>query len=137
MKKTRIVIADDHTLIAQAWAFLLGQNPAYEVVKTYNNTEDLLNELEAVSPDIVVLDINIRPYTGLEAVPLLKAKKPGVIVIGISMHNEIAYAKRMIENGALAYVTKNSHQDEMFKAIDQALSGKTYFCEEIQRKMIP
>jgi DNA-binding NarL/FixJ family response regulator len=135
MKKTTIVIADDHVLIAEAWSFLLSQFPDFEVLKLYDNTQSLLDELPAIKPDIVILDVNILPFSGLETTLLIKKMLPDTKVIGISMHNEVGFANRMIENGANAYITKNSHQDEMFFAIREALEGRTYICKEIRERM--
>ena len=135
MKNIRIVIADDHVLIAEAWSFLLAQTAGYEVVKIYNNTQTLIDEIEDIQPDIVLLDINIPPISGLETIPFLLKKVPDIKIIGISMHNEERFAKRMIENGAKAYGTKNSHQSEMFRAINEVLEGRTYLCEEMQKKV--
>jgi two-component system invasion response regulator UvrY len=135
MKSIRIVIADDHTLIAEAWAFLLKQTAAYDVVKIYNNTQTLIDEIDEVHPQIVLLDVNIPPISGLDAIRFLLSKSPNINIIGISMHDEVSFAKRMLENGAKAYVTKNSHQSEMFTAINEALAGRTYVCEEIRKKL--
>jgi len=135
MKSIRIVIADDHTLIAEAWAFLLTQTAAYNVVKIYNNTQTLIDEIDEVLPQIVLLDVNIPPISGLDAIRFLLSKSPNINIIGISMHDEVSFAKRMLESGAKAYVTKNSHQSEMFTAINEALAGRTYVCEEIRKKL--
>lgn len=135
MKKTRIVIADDHVLIAEAWSFLLSQFPDFEVVELYDNTQSLLDALPAIKPDIVILDVNILPFSGLEATLLIRKMLPDTKVIGISMHNEVGFANRMLENGAHAYITKNSHQDEMFFAIREALEDRTYVCKEIKERM--
>lgn len=135
MKKTSIVIADDHVLIAEAWSFLLSQFPDLEVLKLYDNTQTLLDELEVVKPDIVILDVNILPFSGLETTTMIRKILPETKIIGISMHNEVGFANRMLENGACAYITKNSHQDEMFFAIREALAGRTYICKEIRERM--
>ena len=135
MKKTTIVIADDHVLIAEAWSFLLSQFPDLEVMKLYDNTQTLLDELEILKPDIVILDVNILPFSGLETTTMIRKILPETKVIGISMHNEVGFANRMLENGACAYITKNSHQDEMFTAIREALQDRVYICKEIQERM--
>jgi DNA-binding NarL/FixJ family response regulator len=135
MKRYKIVIADDHTLIAEAWSFLLSQNPSYEVVKTFDNTESLLKEIQNLAPDIVILDANIEPFNGFETALKIKETMPQVHIVGVSMHNEVAFARRMMECGAAAYVTKSSHQDEMFSAIEAVVAGKTYLCNELKRQM--
>lgn len=135
MNNIRIVIADDHTLIAEAWSFLLSQTPAYNVVKIYNNTQTLIDEIDELQPSVVLLDVNIPPISGLDTIRFLLDKSPNINIIGISMHDEVSFAKRMIENGAKAYVTKNSHHSEMLMAINEALAGRTYVCEEIQKKL--
>lgn len=129
-----IVIADDHLLIAETWATLINLDPAFRVLKVFNNTGELLEEVSQLNPDIALLDINIHPISGLDTVPLLKAKSPGTRVIGVSMHTQPSFAKRMIENGAKGYVTKNSGKDEMYKAILEVMEGKTYLCQEIRNK---
>jgi DNA-binding NarL/FixJ family response regulator len=135
MKKTKIVIADDHVLIAEAWSFLLSQFPDFEVLKLYDNTQSLLDELPELKPDIVILDVNILPLSGLETTTIIRQRFPATKVIGISMHNEVGFANRMLENGAHAYITKNSHQDEMFFAIREALEDRKYICKEIRERM--
>lgn len=133
--KITVVIADDHKMIAQAWATLIGLNPQYTVVSVFENTQDLLDEVEHLKPDIIMLDINILPISGLDAVPLIRKKSPGSRVIGVSMHNQTAYAKKMIRNGAKGYVTKNSEKEEMYKAIDSVMRGEVYICDEIRDKL--
>ncbi len=135
MKNIRIIIADDHTLIAQAWSFLLSQKPGYIVEKIYDNTQTLLEEIQTIRPDILLLDINIRPLNGIETAAFVKKIQPEVLIIGVSMHNEVSFASRMIQSGASAYVTKNSHQEEMFRAIEEVLKGNIYICNEIKTQI--
>lgn len=132
MNKIKIIIADDHTLIAEAWSFLLGQKPNYSVEKIYNNTKTLLDEIETIQPDILLLDLNITPLNGIAAAAQIKLLLPKLLIIGVSMHNEISFANKMIQSGASAYVTKNSHQEEMFTAIEEVLNGNIYICNEIR-----
>jgi len=127
-----IVIADDHLLIAETWATLINLEPALHVLKVFSNTSQLLEEISTLQPDIVLLDINIPPISGLQALPFLKEKSPKTQVIGVSMHTQPTFAKRMIENGAKGYVTKNSGKDEMYHAIYEVMKGNTYICKEIR-----
>lgn len=133
--KIKIVIADDHVLIAETWATLINLDPGYEVIKVYNNTQALLDEVPTLQPQIIILDINITPISGLDAVKLIREKSPDSRTIGVSMHNQPSFAKRMISNGAMGYVTKNSSKDEMYKAINEVMDGRTYICSEIKDRI--
>lgn len=133
--KIKIVIADDHVLIAETWATLINLDPAYQVIKVYDNTQTLLDEVADLQPQIVILDINILPISGLDAVKMIREKSPNSRTIGVSMHNQPSFAKRMISNGAMGYVTKNSTKDEMYKAINEVMEGKTYICAEIKNRI--
>lgn len=133
--KIKIVIADDHVLIAETWATLINLDPSYQVIKVYDNTQSLLDEVADLQPQVVILDINIAPISGLDAVKLIREKSPSSRTIGVSMHNQPSFAKRMISNGAMGYVTKNSTKDEMYKAINEVMEGKTYICTEIKNRI--
>lgn len=81
------------------------------------------------------MDINIQPISGIDATKLVKKVSPGTKVIGVSMHNQPSFAKRMLKNGALGYVTKSSNKNEMFEAIQTVVGGKVYVCKEIQENL--
>jgi DNA-binding NarL/FixJ family response regulator len=131
----KIVIADDHALIAETWAALINLESDFNVVKVYDNTQSLLDELHITVPDIVIMDINISPISGIDATKLAKDKFPRVKIIGVSMHNQPSFAKKMIRNGASGYVTKNSTKTEMYLAIREVMKGNRYICQEIQRNI--
>jgi len=134
-KKIRIIIADDHLLIAETWATLINMDPEFEVVKVYDNTKSLIDEITDIKPDIAILDININPFSGIEATKMIKKLAPGTKIIGVSMHNQPSFAKKMIRNGATGYVTKNSNKVEMYDAIRAVMKGDKYICAEIQRNI--
>ena len=134
-KKIKIIIADDHLLIAETWATLINMDPEFEVVKVYDNTKNLVDEITAVKPDIAILDINIHPFSGIEATKMIKKLAPGTKIIGVSVHNQPSFAKKMIRNGATGYVTKNSTKNEMYDAIRSVMKGEKYICAEIQKNI--
>lgn len=134
-KKIRIIIADDHLLIAETWATLINMDQDFEVVKVYDNTKSLIDEITELKPDIAILDININPFSGIEATKMIKKLAPGTKIIGVSMHNQPSFAKKMIRNGAMGYVTKNSTKIEMYDAIRSVMKGEKYICAEIQKNI--
>jgi len=133
-KQTTIIIVDDHVLIAETWATLIGLDPRFSVVKVYDNTQTMLDEIADVKPDIVILDINVFPISGFDAVEPILKYSPTSKIIAVSMHNQLSFAKRMIAKGAKGYVTKNSPKDEMYLAIEEVMQGRTYICKEISSK---
>lgn len=134
-KKVKIVIADDHLLIAETWATLINMDPDFEVVKVFDNTQTLIEEISEIKPDIAILDININPFSGIEATKMIRRLAPGTKIIGVSMHNQPSFAKKMMRNGAMGYVTKSSNKNEMYDAIRSVMKGEKYICAEIQRNI--
>lgn len=133
--RIKIVIADDHVLIAETWATLINMDPEFEVVKVYDNTKSLIDGIGLIKPDIAILDINIGPFSGIEATKLIKKLIPATKIIGVSMHNQPSFAKKMMRSGASGYVTKSSNKKEMYDAIRSVMDGKKFLCAEIQRNI--
>ncbi len=83
-------------------------------------------------PKIILMDVNMSPVNGFDATQQIHKLSPDSRVIAVSMHTMPAYAKRMLQFGAMGYVTKNSSKDEMMKAIMEVSNGKKYICEEVK-----
>ncbi|MEI7965709.1 MAG: response regulator transcription factor, partial [Chitinophagaceae bacterium] len=81
-KKIDIIIVDDHVLIAEMWAELINSNPLYQVVAICNNTDTSTDLVKNLRPDIVIMDINIQPISGIDATKIIKKISPGTKVIG-------------------------------------------------------
>src|SRR5690242_2131677 len=78
------------------------------------------------------MDVNMSPVNGFDATRQIMKLSPGSTVIAVSMHTMPAYAKRMMQLGAMGYVTKNSSKDEMIRAIIEVYKGKKYICDEVK-----
>jgi two-component system invasion response regulator UvrY len=78
------------------------------------------------------MDINMPGTNGIEATEQIKKISPESKVIGVSLHTQPTYARKMMQKGAMGYVTKNSSREEMFKAIEEVYQGKKYICDEIK-----
>ena len=135
-KKISIIIFDDHNLVAEMWSDLINSDERFLVIQICNDTSNKSIALvKAQRPDVVIMDINIQPMSGIDATKIIKKESPGSKVIGVSMHNQPSFAKRMLKNGALGYVTKSSNKAEMFEAILSVTLGKVYVCKEIQENL--
>ena len=132
LKQISIILADDHKLIRDSWSFILNSDPRFTVIGETSNGDEAVQAVKKMKPDIVLMDVNMAPVNGFEATKLITKYSPGSKVIAVSMHTMPAYAKRMMQVGAMGYVTKNSSKDEMIKAIIEVNGGRKYICEEVK-----
>ena len=135
MEKISVLIADDHKLIRETWSYILNNDPRFVVVGECGDSEQAVEMSRAKRPMIVLMDINMNPISGFEATEKIRKVSPGSKIIGVSMHSQPAYAKKMLQVGAKGYVTKNSSKEEMIKAILEVQSGNKYICEEIKNNI--
>jgi DNA-binding NarL/FixJ family response regulator len=135
MKKISVVIIDDHTLIRQTWSFILDNHPQFSVLAESGNAEEGIELCKKLRPEIVMMDINLPGISGLEAVLMIRRVAPATKILGVSMHSQPAYAKKMIQNGASGYITKNSSQQELLDALKIIHEGKRYICLEIKNAL--
>jgi DNA-binding NarL/FixJ family response regulator len=132
MSKVSILIVDDHKLIRETWSFILGGDPRFEVIADCGDPEEAIAVAKEKQPNIVLMDVNMTPMSGFDATEKIRQVSPKTKVIGVSMHSQPAYARKMLQVGAMGYVTKNSSRDEMVKAILEVDKGNKYICDEIR-----
>ncbi|HXB35234.1 MAG TPA: response regulator transcription factor [Puia sp.] len=132
MKKVSIMIVDDHTLIRETWSFLLGKNENFDVVAECGDGERAIELARDKRPDVVLLDINMAPMSGFDVLKMIRKYSPSSKIIGVSMHSQPAYAKKMLRLGAKGYVTKNSPRQEMLEAIAEVSKNQVYVCQEVK-----
>ncbi len=135
MQKVSILIADDHKLIRETWSYILNNDPRFEVVAECGDSEEAVEVARTKRPQIVLMDINMTPISGFEATEKIRKVSPASKIIGVSMHSQPAYAKKMLQIGARGYVTKNSSKEEMIKAILEVQNGNKYICDEIKNNI--
>jgi DNA-binding NarL/FixJ family response regulator len=135
MQKVSILIADDHKLIRETWSYILNNDPRFEVVAECGDSEQAVEVARQKRPQIILMDINMTPLSGFEATEKIRKVSPASKIIGVSMHSQPAYAKKMLQIGARGYVTKNSSKEEMIKAILEVNSGNKYICDEIKNNI--
>ena len=124
MRKPRILLADDHRMVAEGLRGLL--EPDYQLVGIVEDGRALLEAADKLMPDVVVADVSMPLLNGIEAVRQLKKKNPELIVVFLTMHLDVAYAASAFEAGASGYVLKHSAPSELLTAISCALKGRTY-----------
>ena len=132
MPKITILLVDDHKLIRDSWSFILNSDPRFKVIGETSNGDEAVEIAKEKRPRIILMDVNMTPMNGFETTKLMRKYSPGSRVIGVSMHSMPAYARKMLQLGAMGYVTKNSSKEEMITAILEVDSGKKYVCEEVK-----
>jgi two-component system invasion response regulator UvrY len=132
----KLIIVDDHFHVRQAWSWVLSQVPRLNVIAQCANGQEAIEAAKKLQPDVILMDINMKPVNGIEATRSIREFAPDMKIIGVSVQAERSYVNEMLRNGANGYVTKNSPSTEMVMAIDEVLAGNTYICEEIRQPQV-
>ena len=123
MTRPRVLLADDHRLVADALKSLLERSSSWW---RSEKTAASGGNRAAPPPDVIVADITMPHLNGIDALVQLRNDNPAVRVVFLTMHKDAAYARRALDAGACGYVLKHSAQAELFLAVRAALDGKTY-----------
>lgn len=129
----KIMITDDHSMIREGLKNLLELDGDIEVIAEAVDGEDCLDKLLTVTPDVLLLDINMPKMNGLEVLKKLKERKSKVKILVLTVHNETEYLMKAVEIGINGYVLKDSESAELKKAICAINDGENY----IQPSLIP
>jgi DNA-binding NarL/FixJ family response regulator len=124
VSRPRILLADDHRIVAEGLKELL--TPEFDLLPIVEDGRALVEEARKLRPDVIVADITMPHLNGIDALAQLKKNDPGVKVVFLTMHREVAYARRALEAGGFGFVLKHSAPDELVMAIRAALNGQKY-----------
>jgi len=133
MTRPRLMLADDHTILVEAFRKLL--EPYYDMVGTVSDGRALLEIGPQLNPDIVIVDIGMPLMNGLEAGIRLKQLLPNVKLVFLTMNDDPDLAVEAMRSGAAGYLLKSSAAEELLRAIQTALKGKVYVTPLIARGM--
>jgi len=133
---TRILIVDDHALVAEGLHALLEANDQLEVIGRVKSGREAVQHALAHEPDLVLMDVMMPESNGIEASRTITTRLPATKVIMLSMHPNPAYVYRAIEAGASGYLLKRSAARELFAAIERVQSGRRYLSPEITEALI-
>ena len=134
MSRARVLIADDHAILAEGVRGLL--EPEFEVVGVVGDGRELLAAAKKHKPDVIVADITMPSLNGIEAAAQLRDTGITAKVVILTMHRDIAYARRAMEAGASGFVLKHSVSTELITAIREALQGQTYITPMIAGELL-
>ncbi len=133
---TRVLIVDDHKILREGLRSLLDDAAEFEVVGEADNGRDALKLAKKLTPDIVLMDVAMSELNGIEATRQLVAMLPGIKVLGLSMHSDSRYVKRMLEAGASGYLLKENAFDELITALRAVGSNRVYVSPEASGSLL-
>lgn len=134
MSRTRVLLADDHTMMAEGLRKLLEEE--YELVGVVHDGKVLVDTAKQVDPEVVVLDITMPLLNGFEAARRIKAILPETIVVFLTMHTDPTYATEAFRAGASGYVVKQSAPAELLHAIEVCLKGEYYLTPSLTKHVL-
>lgn len=132
--KARLLIADDHTLLAEACKSFL--EPEFEVVGIADNGQTLLRMVSELRPEVVILDIAMPRLNGLDAGDQIKHLIPSIKLVFLTMNLSPEVAAEAFRRGASGYVVKTSAADELVRAIRRALRSESYLSPAITKETV-
>lgn len=136
MEKTRVLLADDHTVVRQGLRALLEMEPDIAVVAEAETGREAVQLAAELQPDVVVMDIAMPNLNGLEATRQIIKAVPATRVLALSSYNEDEYVLQLTEAGAAGYLLKQTAAADLIKAVREARKGHGFFSPAISQRML-
>jgi DNA-binding NarL/FixJ family response regulator len=131
----RIVIADDHAIVREGLKRIVGDVQDMQVVGEAADGTEVMKAVRELDFDVLVQDLSMPGRSGMELIKLVKAEKPKLRVLVLSMHQETQYAVRAIKSGASGYLTKESAPAQLEQALRKIASGGAYISAEVAEQL--
>jgi two-component system, NarL family, response regulator NreC len=136
VSETRVLLADDHTLIRAGLRMVVDSEPDLTVVGEANDGREAVRLAGQLKPDVVVMDIGMPKLNGIEASRQIRTELPDTQVVMLSMHSDEAYVLRALKAGAKAYLLKDSAEADLARAIRAATAGKSFFSPAVGQVLL-
>ena len=137
VRPVRVVIVDDHPMVAEGIEAILETYDDLDVVGTLGNGADAVAEVERLAPDVILLDLNMPKVGGLAATELILERRPETRILILSMHDSPEYISTALRHGAMGYVLKDVPTEEIKVAIDTVMRGERYLCPGSEASLTP
>lgn len=132
---TRVVVVDDHPMVADGIEALLDSYDDIEVLATLSDGHQIIEQLDALSPDLILMDLNMPGMNGLSATEIILERKPETRILLLSMHDTPEYIRSALSHGARGYCLKDVPTEEIKHAIDVVMGGGRYLCNGAEDAM--
>ena len=124
----RVMIADDHPMVAQGIQSVLEEHEELEVVGVVHNGRSVIDQLNTLRPDVILMDLNMPDVNGLSATEMVLEQRPETRVLILTMHDNPEYISSALSHGAKGYILKDVPTEEIKQAIDAVMRGEQYLC---------
>lgn len=136
MTAVKVLIVDDHTLMRSGLKLMLANQQDIDVIGEAADGEEALAMVDALSPDVVLLDVSMPGMSGLECVKKIRLVKPEVKAILLTMHEDIRYLKEGFAAGATGYVLKKAADDTLYQAIRTVHTGEVFIQKSMAQLLV-
>ena len=133
MRRIRILLADDHTIMREGLRLLLERQEDFEIVGEASDGREAAELADSRNADIVIMDIAMPGLNGIEATRRITAQRPRTAVVILSMHSDESYILRSLRAGAQAYLLKDSVKEDLIGAVRAAVEGRSFFSPKVSR----
>lgn len=133
---TTVVIAEDSTIVREGLRSLIESSEDFSVVAEAENGLEAIRAVEKNDPDLVMLDLSMPKMNGLSAIAEIRRQKPGIKILALTIHDDDEFILEAFKAGANGYCLKDSSYEDLLKALDTVMEGKTYLSAEISDKVL-
>ncbi len=132
----RLVLVDDHYIVRTGLRMLLEGEADVQIVGEAGNAREAIAMMEALKPDVVLMDIGLPDLSGIDATREIKRLHPAIAIVALTIHEDEQYFFRMLEAGASGYVPKRAAPDELITAIRAAAAGEVYLYPSLAKLLV-
>ena len=136
MRRTKILIVDDHPLVRQGLAFSLSAHAEFEVCGEAATEFEAMAIADEKHPDLMIVDITLKSGNGLDLIKQIKERQPRMKILVVSAFQESLYGERALRAGALGFLNKQETETKLFEAIGVVMQGDRYVSPELSRRLI-
>ena len=132
----RVALADDHEIIRHGIKMILEDDSKIDIIWEASDGQETLEKMESTPPDVLVVDIRMPIFTGLEVTQKLKRKDPSIKILVLTMHDDSEYIIKSLQYGADGYLLKDTNKTQFIKAVHMVNEGQKYFSGDVSTTIV-
>ncbi|MEM8776913.1 MAG: response regulator transcription factor [Pseudomonadota bacterium] len=136
-QRISVAIVDDHPMVVEGIQAILESYDDVDVIATLSSGKEIIDQVETLSPDVILLDLNMPGIGGLSTTEILLERCPDMRILILSMHDNPEYISSALSHGAMGYVLKDVPTEEIKLAIDAVMKGTRYLCTGAKGSLTP